>query len=184
MKNRRRFAILAAALVLLLCSCSSTETEALPKTIRSPDKAVSLSVPESWSEYETELRENLVLAIQDGEGAFAQVFWYPDAEGKDLAAADYENEAKRYYGDAASGSAAKIKLKSGNEGYYFAYSKRYLDTGGERYAFETFQGYEYFIDFAGGVAEVDIFYQYTDTGPTNDELLELRSIAETVRVNA
>jgi hypothetical protein len=176
MKSIRCFVILAAALMLLLCSCSSTETEALPKTLRSADKKVSVSVPEGWSEYETEIKDNLVLAVQGGNGALAQIFWYPSVEGKSLTAEDYADEAQGYYGDDVTGSADEVELKSGDKGYFFAYEKLQQDT--------TFQGYEYFIDFTSGVVEVDIFYQYTDNAPSNDELLELRDIAETVRISA
>ncbi len=167
--------------MLLLCSCSSTETEALPQTIKSADGRISVSVPENWSEYDTELKDDMVLAATDGSDAYAQIFWYPNVQGKSLTSKDYAEEAQKYYGDDVSGSAAKVELKSGDNGYYFAYLKLHLNTDREEYTFRTFQGYEYFIDFTGGVVEVDIFYQYTDTAPGNDKLLELRDIAETVR---
>ena len=179
MKNWQLFAILIV-LMLLLCSCSSTETEELPKTIRSTDNKVSVSVPQSWSVYEVELKDNLVLALQDVEsGAFAQIFWYPNVEGKEFTSKDYAGEAKNHYGDNVMGNAAKVELESGDKGYYFAYQKAQPDTGGN-----IFQGYEFFIDFAGGVAEIDIFYQYTDTAPDNDALLMLQDVAKTIRVRA
>jgi hypothetical protein len=196
-------AIFAAALLCAaLSACAGTETETLPQTFRSADRRISVSVPEGWSEYAAELKDNMALALQGGGGAFAQVFWYPDVEGKELTALDYTTEAAGYYGDYVTGSAAKVTVADTDDGYYFAYKIEIKDetsaaaegesaAGGddatptateEPTVLETYQGYEYFIGFAGGVVEVDIFYHYTDTAPTNDELAVLRSIAQTVRI--
>ena len=171
------------AFALLLCTalggCFGTETEALPTTIKSADNRISLSVPEGWSEYSAEIKDNMALAVQDGERAFAQIFWYPNVEGKDLTAQDYVSEAAEYYGDYVTGSAAKITVVNTDDGYYFAYKMTVKDEAGNA---ETYQGYEFFVTFPGGVAEVDTFFKFTDDEPTNDELAVLRDIAQTIRV--
>lgn len=178
MKSKRLILIIAAALTLLFCSCSA-ESSALPQELRSQDGGVSISVPENWTEYEADPTESLVLAVQDGGGAFAQVFWFTEVEGKDWKAKDYADAALDYYGEAAQGQPEKITLADGNSGYYFGYTQEGSDAEGNDC---VFQGYEYFIAFESGVVEVDIFYRYTDTAPTNDQLLQLRSIAETIQV--
>lgn len=179
MKNKRWLQAACAALTLLcLSACSSTETEELPKTIRNADKTVSISVPEAWTEYATEGKDNLILAVEDGSGTYAQIFLYPPVEDKELTALDYVDEAQNYYGSAITGSEAAVMV-AGNNGYYFAYKLSVTDE--EDVILSTFQGYEYFIPFSGTIVEVDIFFEYTDTAPTNEMLAQLRSIAETVR---
>ena len=182
---KRSYAVVTLFLtVLLLCSCGGNNSE-LPNEIKSQDGKVTIDTPASWSAYEAEAKDNLVLTVQDGTGAFAQVFWFPSVEGKAFTAKDYADKALGYYGDDAQSAAKSVKV--GNiEGYYFAYLKQGLDKDGYTY---TYQGYEYFLAFKSGsgetekisVIEVDIFYRYTDTAPTNDQLTQLRSIAESVQ---
>ncbi len=176
-------AVLTAVLVLSSCGAGNSQ---LPNEIKSEDGKVRIDTPANWSVSEAETKDNLVLTIQDDSGAFAQIFWYPAAEGKKFTAKDYADKALGYYGEDAKGAAKSIKVGE-YEGYYFAYVKQGLDKDGNTY---TYQGYEYFLAKKANndetakinVVEVDIFYRYTDTPPTNDQLTLLRSIAETVQV--
>lgn len=175
-------AVLAA--VLLLCACNANNAE-LPNEIKSQDGSVTIDTPDSWSAYEAAARDNLVLAVTDKADAFAQIFWFPSVEGKAFTAKDYADKALEYYGDDAQSAVTSVDI-SGNTGYYFAYLKQGIDKDGNTY---SYQGYEYFLTMKSGsgeaekigVAEVDIFYRYTDTAPTNDQLAQLRMIAETVQ---
>jgi hypothetical protein len=168
----------AISLCIALGACGGTESDALPQTIRSADNSVSVSVPEGWTQYETEIKDNLALAVQSGSGAYAQIFVYPDLEGKALTARDYVKEAENYYGNAVTGSEDDVTI-GGSKGYYFAYKMEVTDE--DETVLGTYQGYEYFIAFSGAVVELDIFFSFTDTEPTNDQLSELRDIAQTLR---
>lgn len=177
MKKRYRVVFAFLAAVLLLCSCKANDA-ALPNEIRSQDGAVKIYTPENWSKYEAEAKDNLVLAAQDDAGSFVQVFWYPSVKDKTLKAKDYADKTLEYYGEDAQIGVTSVKVND-KSGYYFAYLKQGLDKDGNTY---TYKGYEYFLAMKNGVVEVDIFCRYTDTEPTNDQLIQLRSIAESVQV--
>lgn len=174
---KRYCAVLTVLAALLLGACGASNP-ALPNTIKSQDGSVRIDTPETWSAYETEPKDNLVLAVQDGAGSFAQVFWFPDVKDKVLKAKDYVDKALEYYGDDAQSAAKSIKIGS-TEGYCFSYIKQGLDKDGNTY---SYKGYEYFLTMKSGIVEVDIFCRYTDTEPTNEQLEQLKSIAESVQV--
>jgi ribosomal protein L18 len=167
-------------LAITLGACSSSSTDQLPTTIRTEDKRVSVRVPEGWTQYEAEAKDNLVLVIQDSaSAAYAQIFRFTDVG--DVTVKDYVSEAANYYGSSVTGSADDVTI-DGKTGYYFAYKAAQTDEDGN--TTYTCQGYEYFVPFGKDIVEVDIFYRFTDDEPTIDELAVLRSIAESLRVKS
>ena len=93
---------------------------------------------------------------------------------------DYTTEAEELLRRLhVTGSAAKITVVNTDDGYYFAYK---IDRHGRSWQrFATYQGYEFFVTFPGGVDEVDTFFKFADDEPANDELAVLRDIGRTIR---
>jgi len=167
-------------LAATLGACSSATDQQLPETIRTQDKLISIRVPEGWTEYETELKDNLVLVITDStDSAFAQIFRFSDVGESTVD--DYVSEAADFYGSDVTGSADDVKI-DGNAGYYFAYKAAQTDDSGN-FTY-TCQGYEYFIPSGKDIVEVDIFYRYTEDAPTLDDLTVLRSIVESLKIKS
>lgn len=179
--------MLAVLMPAALCACGGTDKAvetAVSKTITAADGSVSIDVPDNWSEDTTVVPERyLVLAITDGSSAFAQIFYYPD-DDSGFTAKDYcDMTARDYYTDNVIGDVQEIKLGD-HDAFYFGYSMVDEGVDGNEY---NYYGYEYFIDFGGDVVEADIFYSQGKLEgklftPSDEQLLLLRSIAETARV--
>lgn len=178
---------LAALMLALLYACGGGDESGgtdKSKTITTSDGSVSIDVPEGWSEDTTISPENYhVLAVGDGAGAFAQVFYYPD-DGSGYIAKDYADmTAEEYYGENVIGEVQETQLDD-HEAHYFEYSMVDEGVDGNEY---NYHGYEYFIGFGRDVVEVDIFYSQGKLEgklftPSDEQLALLRNIAETVRV--
>ena len=179
--------VIAAIIPLVLCACGGAEKAEdtkISKTITASDGSVSIDVPDSWTEDTTVVAESyLVLAIGDGNGAFSQIFYYPDDESG-YTIQDYSDmTAKDYYGENVIGEVQETKMGE-RDVRFFEYSMVDEGVDGNEY---NYHGYEYFIDFSGDVVEVDIFYSQGKLEgklftPSAEQLSLLRSIAETVRV--
>ncbi len=174
----KQCAIIICILMLAasLGACGLSSNQQLPQTFRTEDKTVSIRVPEGWTQYETALTDRLVLVVQDSTGnAFAQIFRYTEV-GENVVK-DYISEAADFYGDSVTGSYDDV-LVDGKTGYYFAYKATQTDENNNTF---ICQGYEYFVPFGKDIVEVDIFYRYTEDAPNNDQLAELKSIAESLK---
>jgi hypothetical protein len=186
MKKAGLFALAALALAALLGGCGGMSAgEEDIKTMSAPDGSVMIDVPDSWTEDPTQEPEGfLVLSIGDGEGAFAQVFYYPDDGSGDTAQDLATMLAEDYYGDNVIGGLQEATIKDA-DAIYFEYSMTDEGADGNQY---NYHGYEYVLGFGLNIVEVDIFYsQDTLQGklfsPSKDQLAVLRGIAETVRIS-
>jgi hypothetical protein len=184
MKKIGSVALAAFTLVMLLGACGAATSEDNTQTIVAQNGSVQIDAPEGWSEDTSRALEGyLVLSISDGEGAFAQISYYPDDGSGDTAKDLASTLADEYYTDNIIGGVEETTV-SGNDASYFEYSMTDEGADGSQY---NYHGYEYLIGFGADIVEVDIYYaQGTVEGklfsPSDDQLALLRSIAETARV--
>ncbi len=186
MKKIRLFALAALALVVMMSGCGSPAVSGDDtQTIASQDGSVLIDTPQGWSEDTSQTLEGgLVLSVGDGEGAFAQIFFYPDDGSGDTAQDFADVLAEDYYGDNIIGEVQATTIGD-NDAAYFEYSMTDEGADGSKY---NYHGYEYVIGFGLDIVEVDVYYaQGTIEGklfsPSDDQLALLRSIAETVRLS-
>ncbi len=184
MKKIRFIVPAVLLLAALLGACGAGEVD-LSNTIIAPDGSVSIDTPDDWSIDTTQTLEGyLVLSIGDGNGAFAQIFYYPD-DGSGVTAEDYVTMmVDDYYTDNVIGEVQETKLGE-NDAYYFEYSM--VDKGADNNDY-NYHGYEYFINFGADIAEIDINYSQGKLEgkiftPSEDQLELLRRIAETTKTN-
>ena len=134
--------------------------------------------------YEDAQGDYNVLSITDDYAGYAEIYFYDHDENDDYTALDYANEMQGYYGKHIIGEIQAIVI-DGNDAYCFEYSMIDIGTDENEY---NYHGYEYFIDYADGVAEIDIYYSQTKLegklfNPSKMELELLREIARSIKKN-
>lgn len=170
---------LILAMVVALCACGPVE---LSNTIDATDGSVSIDTPDDWS-YDSEDPNNyIMLTITDNDGAFANISYYPFAEGYTMD--ELEDYVVDYYGENTIGDMEKTQVDD-HDAVYFEYSM--VDMGEDNNEY-NYHGYEYLVAFDNGIVEVDIFYSQGKLegkifNPSAGELELLRRIAESVKAN-
>ena len=179
--NKTFVSILMIICVLVtLCACSYVDIPATStKKFSAADGSFSITAPEDWSADKSE--DDTVLSITDNYTGYPQIFFYSHDEGDDFTALDFTNEMRDYYGEHIIGEIKAIEV-DGTDAYCFEYSM--VDIGMDENEY-NFHGYEYFVGYGDGVAEIDIYYSQTKLegklfNPSKMELELLRVIAQSI----